>query len=506
MKNMGTTASLSISILRDEQLWGLIACHHATPWLVPFEVRTACEYLAQILSLQLTSREHRADYEQLMQLQGVQQRLLTAIAYEESFVEGLRLQSADLLALVAAHGAAILHKGQCLLLGRTPTAEQIDALVEWLAEQGSVEVFATDGLAQLYPPAGAFKDEASGLLAIAISKLHQSYILWFRPEILQTVRWGGDPRQPAENGDGKALHPRRSFETWKEEVRLRALSWKKSEYEAAVNLRNAVVGLVLRKVEEMEQLTAQLEQSNRELEAFSYSVSHDLRAPLRHIRGFAELLHESDAGRLSEVGDRYLQTILTAARLAGELVDHLLSFSRIGRTTLQPTAVAMDALVGEVCREVMAEAAGRDIDWKLHPLPEVWVDPIMIRLVLWNLLANAVKYTRPRAQAVIEMGCRDEAGEFVFSVRDNGVGFDMAYARKLFGVFQRLHRLDELEGTGIGLATVRRIIARHGGRTWAEGVVDRGATFYFSLPGGCPGARPCSRQSCWSRTTPMTSS
>jgi signal transduction histidine kinase len=232
----------------------------------------------------------------------------------------------------------------------------------------------------------------------------------------------------------------------------------------------------------VEQRTASLAEVNQELEAFSYSVSHDLRAPLRHIAGFTNLLNQSAGSRLEATEKRHLTTIVDAATRMGQLIDDLLAFSRTNRTSLVRRRVDLARLVGEVRHEVEG-THDHNITWVIDALSEVEADPALLRVVFTNLLSNAVKYTKTKPERVIEIQTATDAdGSLVVSVKDNGVGFDMAYANKLFGVFQRLHRADEFEGTGIGLATVRRIIQRHGGRTWAVGALNEGATFSFSLP------------------------
>jgi light-regulated signal transduction histidine kinase (bacteriophytochrome) len=229
--------------------------------------------------------------------------------------------------------------------------------------------------------------------------------------------------------------------------------------------------------------TTEIEASNKELEAFSYSVSHDLRAPLRHVASFADLLREHAAASLDETGENYLRRIVEAANNMGRLIDGLLIFSRLGRMELSREPVNLKQLTEEALQELQPEIQGREIVWRIGDLPMVKGNREMLRTVVVNLLSNAIKFTRLRHPAQIEVGsygARD--GEAVCFVRDNGVGFDMRYAGKLYGVFQRLHRARDFEGTGIGLANVQRIILRHRGRVWAEGEVGLGATFFFSLP------------------------
>ena len=229
--------------------------------------------------------------------------------------------------------------------------------------------------------------------------------------------------------------------------------------------------------------TAQLEATNRELEAFSYSVSHDLNAPLRHISGFLRLLREDLGADLKSESEHSLKQIEDAARQMRQLIEDLLEFSRASRADLRRTAVPLGPLVDAVIGELRHDGQQRNVVWKKADLPEVQADPVLLRQVLHNLLSNALKYTRRRDPAVIEIGSTREPGrDTVIFVRDNGVGFDMRFAGKLFGVFQRLHAKEDFEGNGIGLANVQRIVNRHGGRVWAEGEPNKGATFFFSLP------------------------
>lgn len=238
-----------------------------------------------------------------------------------------------------------------------------------------------------------------------------------------------------------------------------------------------------KKLEEQARERARLEASQEELEAFSYSVAHDLRAPLRHIDGFIQMLGANTAGKLDDRGRDLMDKISRAAKRLGGLIDELLEFSKTARIEMRREPVDLGAIVAEVIAEFQPELKDRAVEWRVSALPKAVGDPGMIRLVFANLIGNALKFSRGRAPAVIEIDARDsKADGWVIRVRDNGVGFDMRFSAKLFGVFQRLHGMEEFEGSGIGLAHVRRIVAKHGGQTCAEGEVGKGAAFYFTLP------------------------
>ena len=478
MRNMGTLASMSLSIVVDGQLWGLVSCHHVQPHRVDLPTRTACELLGSVLSLQIESREAHTSTQTLLDMRQRIVRMLASMADHDNVSQGLRASPDVLLDFAGASGAAIISAERCDLIGITPPEAQVNALVHWLGGRG--EVFHTDNIRRDIDELPELAEHAGGLLAVSISQIHSNYLVWFRPEQIRTVTWAGRPEKHI-SAQG-SLDPRNSFERWQEQLSGFCQAWDPLIIEGVQELRGAVFGIVLRKAEELAQLAGELKRSNKELEAFSYSVSHDLRAPLRHIAGYTELLGEIEGAGLSERGRRFLQHIEEAAHFAGTLVDNLLNFSQMGRSALRLSDVDLNTLVEAIRSEMAPDYAGREIVWEVEQLPKVIGDPAFINMALHNLIANAIKYTRGRQPARINIGARQLENETEIFIRDNGVGFDMAYAGKLFGVFQRLHRMEDFEGTGIGLASVRRIIERHDGRVWADGQIDQGASFHFTLP------------------------
>ncbi|CAN7260629.1 ATP-binding protein [Caballeronia sp. LjRoot29] len=480
MRNMGTHASMSVSLVVRDKLWGLISCHDHDARLVPFEVRVAIEHLGQLLSLQLEAKEERAETAYLLGLRRTMSQLMAVLAEQDDYVSVLKSKPGDLLCFAGSTGAAIVVEGQATLVGSTPDAQTVLALAQWLASS-TTGVYATDSLSKEWPRASHYTDTASGILAVPISQIFRNYVIWFRPETTRTITWAGEPVKGASSQYG-SVAPRKDFAPWLETVRNRSLRWHPVELEIAGEFRLGMLNIVLRRAEELAELANELRRANKELEAFSYSVSHDLRAPLRHIAGYGDLLRESEGETLSERSKRFLNNMLESARFAGVLVDDLLTFSQMGRAALRPVSVDLNQLVRSVAQEFAAETANRKVEWIIPEMPTVTGDPAFLQIALRNLFSNAVKYTRTRESAKIELLVNSTADEYIVSVRDNGVGFNMKYVNKLFGVFQRLHRAEEFDGTGIGLANVRRVIERHDGRTWAEGREGEGAAFHFSLP------------------------
>jgi light-regulated signal transduction histidine kinase (bacteriophytochrome) len=480
MRNMGTAASMSVSIVVGGRLWGLISCHDRSPRYLSFQTRVACEHLGRLLSLQVQAQEDNAEVARRLALH---QRVLTLVALMAETDSTLqRLVDPDLALhdLVGAAGAAVVLNDTCWTIGETPPLDLVRQLAHWIAGRGQ-EVFCTDRLPEVYAGGEALLPQCAGVLALSISQVHRHVVVWFRPELVQTIRWAGDPRKTLP-GQGR-IHPRKSFESWQERVRGRSAPWLSAQQSAVGELRQALIALVLRRAEEMAGHAIELGRVNKELEAFSYTVSHDLRAPMRHIAGYVDLVMEDNADRLDDRARRYLAHVKDAAAYAGRLVDALLDFSRLGRAGLRPTSVDTGLLVRDLVDEVQHQERDRRIDWEVDAaLPRVWADGLLLQVALRNLLSNAVKYTRGRQPARIRIAPVTLPEGTGIEVSDNGVGFPMKYVGKLFGVFQRLHRSEDFDGTGIGLAIVKRIVDRHGGTVWARGEPDDGATFGFVLP------------------------
>ncbi len=497
LKNMGVQASMSISLIKDGKLWGLIACHHDSPRYVTYQVRTSCEFLGQAMSLELAAKEENEDLQYKMEIKELQAQLIDRLAAQDSFAHSLAENSTLLLDIVSAQGVAICTDDGISLLGNTPSHQQVEALVEWVTENTEDDLMVTQQLSEQYPPAKDYKTPASGLLALAVTRITKNYILWFRPEVVQSVTWAGDPNKPAEVMPDGSLHlsPRQSFEHWQEQVYGTSLPWKSCEIDGVYAIKNAIVGTVLRQADALAELNSQLMTSNDELDAFAYAASHDLKEPLRGIYNYSSFLMEDFSGQLSEEGVDYLKSISKLTQRMESLIDSLLHYSRLGRADLVTQPVDMSELMKEVVDLFRMQFSADDLKLQIEPaLPVVLGDSVQLMEVFTNLISNAIKYNESE-QKCVEVGlCRDSNipdGAFVdagtpsvtFYVKDNGIGIPEKHHANVFRLFKRLHSPKKYKGgTGVGLTLVKRIIERHQGAIALTSVKGEGSTFYITFP------------------------
>lgn len=490
LKNMSVNASMSISLMQDKKLWGLIACHHSSPKYVPYKTRTMCEFIAQVMSVELMNKEATEDIEYKRQLKSLQTQFVEALSQAKYFLSGMVQLESQLLNLVSATGAVIWSGKECIRVGETPSEEAANALLKWIKPQLHDNLFETRALAKDYPAAETLKELASGVLALEISRVHHNYILWLRPEVLQTVKWGGNPNKPVELlQDGSLqISPRKSFGLWQETVRGSALPWKACEIEAVAELRSLIVGVVLRQADEIALMNSELQRSNEDLDSFAYVASHDLKEPLRGIHNFANFLMEDYAEILDEDGVAKLQTLVRLTQRMEDLISSLLYFSRLGSTALIRQTVNLDELVQQTIATITITRPQNEVEFRIpQQLPSIECDHSQASELFTNLIINAIKYN-DKAQKWIEVGFVRGDGEasdlntLTFYVRDNGIGISQEHFDKIFQIFRRLHgREDFGGGTGVGLTIARKIVERHKGRIWVESMPGQGSTFYFKL-------------------------
>ncbi|MBO3457872.1 ATP-binding protein [Aetokthonos hydrillicola Thurmond2011] len=484
LHNMGVGASLTISLMKAGKLWGLIACHHQAPKYVSYELRKACEFLGRVIFSEISAREETEDYDHRMRLTYIQSALIEYMSQEENFIDGLVKHKPNLLDLTNAQGAAVCFGGNYTLIGETPKEEDLNLLVQWLKNNVEQEIFYTDSLPRIFPEAESFKNVASGMLAIPISK--RNYVLWFRPEVIQTVNWGGDPNKAFELNDAEGsmrLCPRKSFELWKETVRLTSLSWKAGEIKAALELRKAIVNIVLRQADELALLAEDLERSNAELKKFAYVASHDLQEPLNQVANYVQLLEMRYGEELDEDAKEFITFAVEGVSLMQTLIDDVLAYSKVDKQAIafQPTEVevALERALTNLRKRISETGATITHD----KLPNIMADSTQLMQLFQNLIGNAIKF-RSDKPPVIHLGALSLEDEWLFSVRDNGIGLDPQFSDRIFVIFQRLHTRDEYAGTGMGLAICKKIVESHRGRIWVESQLGEGATFYFTIPFG----------------------
>lgn len=484
LKNMGVQSSMSISLINRGELWGLIACHHYTPRFVDYPTRMSAKFIGQLLSAALDFRKSEEDQAYLRQIGAKEQLLQEQMLKSWDVVQGLVGQTVTALDVNAASGGALFFDNQLHTLGQAPSAEAIQDLLQWLRKTNTSTLFQTTQLPAVYPPAEEFKTIASGLMAIELSRELGEYLLWFKPERIAQVNWAGNPDKPVtiDASGGQRLGPRTSFEKWSQEVHGQAAPWREVEMAIALKLREDINQIVVQKANQIRLLNEQLRVAYEELDAFSYTVSHDLRAPLSSVKSYSEVILEEYSDELNEDVHYLLGKIIGASDRMSSLIQHILHYSRMGRTELSAQSLDMKAMLQLLREELLVSQKGRHLQIRIANTPAVYGDPTMVSQIFSNLLANAVKYTRDMQPALVEVNGTDNGREVIYTVQDNGIGIDMKHAGKMFELFKRLDNVQDYEGSGVGLAIVKRILGRHGGKIWFESEPYRRTTFYVSFP------------------------
>jgi light-regulated signal transduction histidine kinase (bacteriophytochrome) len=486
LHNMGVCASLTISLIKDQKLWGLIACHHQSPKYLAYEIRSACEILGQMASLELANKEDNEDNEYKIYLASIQAKLVEYMSIDKDFISGLINKKINILNLVNAQGAVICFDGEYITVGNTPKQKDIQNLVAWISENRKEPIFYTNNLYQFYPDAEKLQNLASGLMVISISKTQKNYILWFRPEVLQTIDWAGNPYQSLAGIEDKGiqLSPRKSFELWKEIVYLKSLPWKSCEVSAALELRNSIIGVILRKVDELKILNRELERSNNELDAFAYIASHDLKEPLRGIHNYSNFLIEDYGETIDEDGQSKLRTLIRLTQRMEDLIDSLLHFARLGRIDLSMEQTDLNKVLDNSLDLLSPRIEQENIEICIpKPLPKLYCDRVQISEVFINLVTNGIKYN-DKDRKWVEISYIEGTNPLQLYVKDNGIGIKSKHFDTIFRIFKRLHGHNKYGGgTGAGLTIVQKIVEKHGGKIWLESIYGEGTTFYFTLQG-----------------------
>ncbi len=487
LRNMGVNATMSIAIENNGKLWGMFACHHYSPKFVNFELRKTCEFIGQIFSGHLSLHAANEYRSSILEVSLTKSRLFEQMSTNWNVIQGLINQKTTILDLFKCKGACILSEGNLVTIGTTPSEDQIRSLAKWLNEHNKTAFFQTNELSRVFPAMANVKDIASGLLSIRIMPELNNYIMWFRAELVQEVFWAGNPKEKdIQRDNDMRLSPRKSFEKWKESVNGQSSPWSQHEIESVLSLRNDIKDFIYKKYREVKNYNEELTKAYDELESFSYSVSHDLRAPLRNINGFAQILLEDYSAQLDEYGKDVVNTIVNSTTHMNSLINDILTFSKIGRSNLIINELKIENYASSIFNElILIDQHKNSTLPKLilkEPLPLVYADAILFKQLMQNLLSNAIKYSSMADAPQIEVGGHTKDNVVHFYVKDNGMGFNLKYKSQIFKVFTRLINSDKYTGNGVGLAIVKRIIEQHNGSIDVDSTEGEGTTFFVSLP------------------------
>ena len=484
LKNMGVGASLSAAIVVKGKLWGLIACHHKSKKFLDLYQRESCRFLAQIFSTEITLHETNSLLSKSELTENIRRQLMAQMKYHEDILSALNKDTVKFTDLAECTGGAIYFVDRWELSGKTPTLKQLDHLLENFIKKQSKNLFLTRNLSALFPEAKAYCEVASGLLSLKISD--DKYILWFRPQVVQEINWGGNPNHKGHyNEKENRISPRKSFEKWTEKLSGFSQPWHQIDKNNARSLRENISYILLHlQRKEIEALNEKLLAANKELELFSYGLSHDLRAPVRGMEGFLKILQEDFGHQLGEEGNRTLELSNGLIEKMNTLIDDILEYFKLGHSgNIRREPVNTASVLQEVTDIFNIPVNFPKTRLIIQPnLPGVEGDRRMIFQIWSNLLHNALKYSSEENEPQVEIGFQEIDGRTRFFIKDNGIGVQPEFKERIFETFKRAAD-SRFKGTGVGLAIVKRIVEKHQGKVWLESEPGKGSVFYFYLEG-----------------------
>ncbi len=482
LKNMDVTSSFSISLMYKDELWGLIACHNYSPRFINYKAREASKLIGQIISSALEYKQDEANVQKNEQFKAAYNELSDMLRKGGDIGEAITQHETNILSVTDATGAVLVYEDKITPLGQVPEKADLENLVNWLKKNMEDRIYYTHQLPEVYQPAKNFSNVASGILACTLSKEMGELIAWFKPEQLSTINWAGNPNKPVEVDENGVMNlsPRRSFDVWQETVRNSSERWTREEIANVLKLRDEVVFAINRQANEIRLLNEKLKQAYEELDTFSFTVSHDLRTPLSTIKNYSELLLEANQS-LDDDAKRILRKVIAGADKLNFLIKEVLNYSRVGRADLEYTDIDMKSLVDDIKNDLVVALNIRDLQFEVGDTPLLYGDRTMVTQVFANLLNNAIKYSAKSNPPKVRVEGKESSTEVIYSISDNGIGIDLNYYNRIFDLFKRMDNVRGYEGTGVGLAIVKRIIEKHSARIWVESELGVGTIFYVAF-------------------------
>lgn len=481
LKNMGVASSFSISLLHKNELWGLIACHNYTPAFIDYRARESSKLIGQIVSSVLEFRLDEEDQEEREFFKNHLFHLSHYLQEQSSIADALVSGNSTLLDITHATGAVAVFDHKFSFVGLTPNESQLADLLAWAKKNIKEPVYTTTNLSALYPAALDYKGVASGMLLLALSREIGQYVIWFKPEVLRTITWAGNPDKPAlmNADDITDLSPRRSFEAWSQSVLATSDSWSMEELKSVNALQQEIFRAGNVNAGAVRTINENLREAYEELDTFSFTISHDLKSPLTAVKSYAQVL-SLDAD-MSETSKNMLRRIVAKADQMNQMMNAILDYSHLGRSEIPDKRIPVTELVKDIIRDLDPLPDRSKLQVFTSELPDLRGDPTLIRQIFSNLITNAVKYSEQSQPAIVEISGSENITETHYTIKDNGMGIPQKNLQQIFGLFKRLENTDGIEGSGVGLAIVKRIVEKHSGKVWVESEPGKGSAFHITF-------------------------